>query len=511
MALPTRGVLRAQRVPEPRPATAAVVPAVVDEAVCRPAPDPAAEAAADLHLLRRATWGPTPELVQEVSAVGREAWVDRQLAPRHVEDAACDAVLARLPQAALSSAAAWGGGVERYAWTGMFALGQATLVRQAWSRRQLLEVVVDVLSDHLHVASPSDDVWYCRMDYDTTVLRRHALGRFEDALVASAQHPAMLWFLDNARSTKRAPNENYGRELLELHTVGVDAGYTEADVVACARLLTGMTVDRASGLHVFRPTQHDTSAVRVMDWSAPAHAAADGAALQVSLLRHLARHPATARHLVTKLARRLVADDPPAALVDRLARVYLDGGTAIAPVVRELLLAPDALAASTPKTKRPREDLVSALRALGHRPDATGTQGVASLYWMVRSRGHAPADWAPPNGFPDVAGAWASASGSLAAWDHHLELSSAWWPKGLGFTAARDLLPAAPPATVGALVDALALRLLHEPLAPTERAAVVAFTGRAALSPLRGDDEWLGWRLASLACLVLDSPSFATR
>ncbi|MEJ5946607.1 DUF1800 domain-containing protein [Pseudokineococcus basanitobsidens] len=480
-------------------------------AVCRPDPDPAAEAAADLHLVRRATWGVTPEVLVEVRRAGRAAWVDAQLAPASVEDAACEALVNRWPLAAMDLRTARAGGVRQFSWDGMWALGFATVGRQVWSRRQLLEVCVDVLADHLHVANPSDDVWYCRMDYDATVLRPHALGRFEDALVASARHPAMLWYLDNARSTKKAPNENFGREVLELHTVGVAAGYTEDDVRACTRLFTGLGVDRTTGAQVYRPVDHDTGAVRVLGWSAPAHAAADGEALQVSLLRYLARHPATARHVVTRLARRFVADEPPAALVDRLAQVYLDGGTALAPVVRELLLAPDALAAAAPKVKRPREDVVSTVRAVGHRPDVTGTAGAEDLFWMLRGRGHAPSDWAPPNGFPDVAGAWQSAAGALAAWDQHLELASGWWPNRLERASPQSLLPTPRPITVGALVDALAVRVLGAPLPPVERAALVAFTGRPDTSLLTANDAWLGWRLASLVCGVLDSPSFATR
>ncbi|MEJ5914089.1 DUF1800 domain-containing protein [Pseudokineococcus sp. 1T1Z-3] len=487
---------------------------VTRDAVCRPDAStavPTEERAAVLHLLRRATWGVTPQVVAEVTDVGRAAWVDGQLAPASVPDAECEAYLARLPLASMDLVRARTGGIPQFSWDGMLALGFATTARQLWSRRQLLEVVVDVLADHLHVANPSGDVWWSRMDYDVTVVRRHALGRFEDALVASAQHPAMLAFLDNASSTKKAPNENYGRELLELHTVGLGAGYTEDDVRACTRLFTGLGIDGATGTMRFRPERHDTSAVTVLGWSAPAHAAADGPALQVSLLRYLARHPATGRRVATKLARRFVGDDPPAALLDRLGALYVEKGTAIAPLVRELLLAPDALAAAQPKVKRPREDLLSTVRAMGHRPDVSGTKGAEGIYWMLRGRADAPSDWAPPNGFPDVAAAWQSASGSLAAWDQHLEVASGWWPRAYQLATPQQLLPTPAPATVGALVDALAQRVLAAPLAPAERAAVVAFTGRTETTALRAGDEWLGWRLASLVCCVLDSPSFATR
>lgn len=504
-------------VPTPSPSTPTTAPTPTPTP-SGPAPDPVAvERAAVLHLVRRATFGPTPGLVDEVARTGRAAWVDAQLAPSRLDDAVVEAYVRRLPDALRTADDCWTGGIPKYSWNSMFDQGRATLARQAWSRRQLLEVVVDVMADHLHVASPSDDVWYCRADYDATVLRPHALGRFEDLLLAAAQHPAMLWYLDNARSSKGKVNENYGRELLELHTVGVEAGYTETEVKACARLMTGLTVDRRTGRGTYDPKQHDTGAVSVLGWSCPAHTAEEGRELQLSFLRHLASHPATARRVVTKLARRLVGDTPPAALVERVAGVYLARGTALGPVVRELLLAPDALAAATPKVKRPREDALSTVRALGVAPDPSGTKGVEALYWNIRGRGHAPADWAPPNGFPDVGAAWQSASATLASWDQHLELAHGWWPKGPVYPTADQLLPTPRPATYGALVDALALRLLSAPLPAAQRAAVVAFTGREASAALRTDktgavvDEWVGWRLGSLVCCVLDSPSFATR
>ena len=114
------------------------------------------------------------------------------------------------------------------------------IARAAWSRRQLLEVLADFWSNHLNVTCPSSDVWDSRHLYARDVVRKHALGTFSDMLVASARHPAMLAYLDNATSSKKAPNENHGRELLELHTVGVDGGYTEKDV-------------RSSALHPHRP------------------------------------------------------------------------------------------------------------------------------------------------------------------------------------------------------------------------------------------------------------------
>src|SRR3954453_17601733 len=236
----------------------------------------------------------------------------------------------------------------------MFDLGRAALGRAAWSRRQLLEVMVDVWSNHLNVTCPSDNVSDNRHRYDADVIRPHALGRFADLLEAATTHPAMLTYLDNASSTKKAPNENLGRELLELHTVGVGAGYTEAEVRDSARILTGLTVD-GEGAATYRPKWHWTGAVTVLDFADP-NASADDSGVVTASLDPLARHPATARRSAALLARRavrapppraprhppppprrFVRAPPPAALVDRLAAAYTAADTAIAPVLRVLL------------------------------------------------------------------------------------------------------------------------------------------------------------------------------
>ena len=125
----------------------------------------------------------------------------------------------------------------------MYDVSMATIARATWSKRQLFEVMCEFWSNHLNVTNPSDRVWDNRQDYDRRVIRKHALGRFEDMLIASATHPSMLLYLNNADSTKDYPNENYGRELLELHTVSVDGGYNEQDMRNSTLIMTGFGVE----------------------------------------------------------------------------------------------------------------------------------------------------------------------------------------------------------------------------------------------------------------------------
>jgi uncharacterized protein (DUF1800 family) len=279
-----------------------------------PAQDP------DLHLLRRATYGPTPELAAEVRRTGMTAWLDAQLHPlTAVADPAMDTLARRYPRQSLAVWQARDQLAPDDRWALMEEAVDLHIARATWSRRQLLEVLADFWSNHLNVTCPSSDVWDSRHLYARDVIRKHALGTFSDMLVASARHPAMLAYLDNATSSKKAPNENHGRELLELHTVGVDGGYTEKDVRSSALILTGLSVDSDSGEYEYKPIRHYVGPVTVMGFSHANSSALAGEAVAVAYLRYLARHPATARRIARKLAVRFVSDAPPETLVSRLA------------------------------------------------------------------------------------------------------------------------------------------------------------------------------------------------
>lgn len=477
------------------------------------APPPAtASVSAAFHLLRRATFGPTPADLAEVTRLGAAGWLDRQLNPAAIPDAACEAMLTRLPLAQADIAAVRAAVEAKRAGKNdaQNQLGMAAIVRAAWSQRQLFEVMVDFWNNHLHITAPFGKAYDSRADYDRTVIRRHALGRFADMLKASARHPAMLSYLDNRHSTKNKPNENYARELLELHTVGTV--HTEADVQASARLLTGLTVD-SRGRYRYDAAAHATGAVRVLDFAHDNATAAGGEAAALAYVDYLATHPATAARIAHKLCVRFVADEPPAALVDRLARVYLDSGTAVAPVLRALFGSAEFAASTGQKLRNPYEDLIATVRLLGLGPDrGTGTTGLRNLYYMADNVGRAPFAWGPPNGFPDTAGAWASPSGLLGRWNNHMNLAAGWWPSQLTRPASltAHLLPGVP-ATYGGLVDALTERLVGVRFAAPHRAALAAFFGKQPDSTLKSTDPAATSALPYLVALVLDSPYFAER
>ena len=200
-------------------------------------------------------------------------------------------------------------------WEVMWDLSRWTVARRIHSTRQVQELMVEFWSNLLHVPLGHDSAAFHRVSYDA-VIRKYALSTFEDLLLHTTVHPAMGLFLDNASSTKAAPNENLGRELLELHTVGVDAGYTEADVKASSRILTGYrsTVWWPRFETFYDPNAHATGAVSVLGFR-HANTDPDGRDVTAAYLSYLARHPATARRIARRLCVRFVKDNPSEALV----------------------------------------------------------------------------------------------------------------------------------------------------------------------------------------------------
>lgn len=503
--------------------SAATAVAVAVQAV-NPSVAAAAEADPVLHLLRRASFGPTPALVAEVRKVGTSAWLDAQLAPlTRVPDTEMDSLVKRWPRLNWKT---WEcrEQLQFGAWDVMYDNLGSHMAQALWSRRQLQEVTVDFWTNHLVIPVPSSEVWDSSHLFQRDVIRKHALGRYSDMLAAAARHPSMLNVLDNKDSSKRAPNENYGRELLELHTLGV-GNYTEADVRTSALVMTGLSVDSSSGLYDFKPERHYVGAVKMTAGSAASrragtsartwyHAnstAEGGEAVALSFLSYLARHPLTAQRIATKLVTRFVSDTPPAALVSRLASIYVSNGTAIAPVLKALFTSAEFAASTGSKIRTPYEDALATIRILGFRPDESGTQSLSDLIWTTRNMGQAPMGWPAPNGYPDVAVAWSGASGTLARWNFHLAAAAGWTLKTMTRPELAALLPTPTPATYGAYVDALAARLLIPPLTSGQRTAVCSFLGHAEGVELQSTSAALGWRLPYVVALLLDSPNFATR
>ncbi len=286
-------------------------------------------------------------------------------------------------------------------------VASARLVRAVHDERGLREVMVDFFANHLSVFALKGPTGGLLPHYAREVIEPHALGRFPDLLLASARSPAMIFYLDNWRSSapgglfrrgKGGINENYARELLELHTLGIDGGYTQEDVVQTARVLTGWSLEsRRNPAFRYRPGLHEGGAKSVLGARVPGSGVEEGEAL----LQRLALHPSTARHLSRKLCARFVCDAPPEPLVERAARRYLEAEGDVRPVLREILLSRELVAPEHRKLKTPLRWFASALRA--HDGE---TQGGAPALLLLARLGEVPYFARTPKGFPEDASRW---------------------------------------------------------------------------------------------------------
>ena len=460
------------------------------------------------HLLNRFTFGPTAGSRAYVRDNGPDAWyrLEIKYAGTYRGYGGNKNVAAQGPLLSKSpyDVRQWlkGQGNE-YGWDAMDQLTQVTLGLQTYSPAQLYETLVDFFSNHLNVPNHNGDVWNTRHAYDRDVIRRYAAGSFTDMLLASARHPAMLIYLNLAESTKTAVNENYGRELLELHTVGLH--YSEADVKNAAKLLTGRTID--DNMHyLFDDYIHGTGAVKVLGFTHANSSAAGGEAAGDALLRYLAAHPYTAQNLARKLCVRFVSDNPSSTLVNAVAKAYRDSKTQILPMVSTILRSTEFWESRGRKVRRPAENVLATLRVLG-----VGVKNWAdalqSLHWITDSMGNCPLDWPAPNGYPDVATAWRSAGTLLNLWEKHLGFAGGWWD---GFAdVSIDGLYGGGPANSGDAISRLTKRLTGTTWSTTHRQVLQTFLGEPASTPM--SKSVLRWWDVPLAAVILDSPHHALR
>ncbi|MDP9102146.1 MAG: DUF1800 domain-containing protein, partial [Actinomycetota bacterium] len=461
-----------------------------------------------LHAVRRLSYGPTPTLMSTVRQMGVQAWVADQLASKTLADPQTDALVetfatSRLPAPALNAL------MDEGLRDPVGELQTATTVRAAWGERQLGELLVELWSNHFSIDASLTKVRAFKVPDDRDVVRAHALGTFRDLLQASAQSPAMLSYLDNAISRGDRPNENYARELLELHTVGVHGGYVQRDVRNAALVFTGWTVDATTGAFRYEPTWHHVGPVAVMGWQSDNRDPAAGVAVGQSLLDYLAAHPATARRIATKLVRRFVDDEPPGSLVESTAAVLRANGTAVIPAVEHIVASAEFARSAGRKTRRPFEWFVASVRALGLSfvPYAglTEDRGINDALGRL---GQLPFGWHPPDGYPDLAVVWTSTASLLTRWDLAQALVSG-GVSGLQAFDAKTFLGTPVPATAGALVDAVAARILGAPPRPGLREPLVRSLGKPSAAALTAAEATA--LTPELAALVLSSPDMQVR
>jgi uncharacterized protein (DUF1800 family) len=409
-------------------------------------------------------------------------------------------------------------------------LQQAKLLRAVFSEKQLQEVMVDFWFNHFNVFGQKDAVRWLLTPYERDAIRPHALGRFKDLLVATAQSPAMLFYLDNFMSQVEPPappqrfdaegnpippprrpglNENYARELMELHTLGVDGGYTQEDVIALARCFTGWTIGPRGNMgFVFRPRAHDKGEKVLLGARiAPGGGIEDG----LRALDILAKHPSTARFISRKLCQRFVADEPPQSLVDTAAEVFTRTSGDIREVVRAILTSPEFYSPRhyRNKVKSPLELVASAIRATG-----ASTDGAQPLIQTVARMGEPLYLCQPPTGYSEDSSRWMSNATLLERMNFAVALINN-RINGTRVDASRFVAPDVMDNR-NKLIDQLLAALIHSEVSSETRDNLsrVLKDARAKATPAKFDERAAKRNnevVSGLAALILGSREFQVK
>ncbi len=453
------------------------------------------------HVIARLTFGVTPALYTHVHTIGAQAFIDEQLNFEKIDDTLLDDRLVDYADILAQNGGVLAQQYQKMRQVVTGALVGSWIAHGLYSQRQLHERMVQFFSDHFSIFLGKGPEAFLKIDDDRDAMRLYAMSNFRALLGASAHSPAMLVYLDNAQSQKKGPNENYARELMELHTLGVNGGYSEDDVKQVARALTGWSVSTrkeskdGSIVYRFRPFFHDTSAKQVLGVNLPT---GGGEKEGDKVLDILASHPSTAHFISFKLVRRFVADNPPETLVEKCAQTFLQTGGDIRAVLRTIFTA-DEFWQAPPKFKQPYEYTLSLLRALNYDVLNT-TPFLRGIRNPLNAMGQVPFTWPAPNGFPDVAGAWDD--NLLARWNIAISAASGKVPGAQAqMNTLTDLLNANNvPSDVESTLMFIGQYLFGRALNPQERDVIFKFVKSAG-----GNTQQ---QISSGLALLLASPTF---
>jgi uncharacterized protein (DUF1800 family) len=389
------------------------------------------------HLLSRAAFSPTPALIEDVLSKGIDGWIDKQLSPptdvigpasylNPTESTGLHFRLNSLP--CLRPGAIYE--LRDVSQPRVLSeLSAATILRSTYSQWQLRERMCQFWTNHFNIygrkvatargrKQADAELLYFLADDQRTVIRPHALGKFQDLIDASIQSPAMLGYLDNQLNKSGNVNENYARELLELHTLGVDGGYTQADVKNVAKVLSGWTIEdgflKKVGSVIFDKDNHTRGDKSVLGTVINE---SNGERERDRVVQLVANHPSTARYITSKLVNFYCgADSDTQALKESGARIFERSGGAMDKVLRHILLS-DAFYASKPKFRQPFDYLIACLRATN-----ADTSGLGNIQYQLERMGQPLHQWPMPDGYPDITTAWVG--NMIPRWQFALDLGS---------------------------------------------------------------------------------------
>mgnify|MGYP000447735490 CR=1 FL=1 len=461
------------------------------------------------HAISRLTYGQSPDLLDELASRGTEGFIARQLDPASIDDSACDAEVAEFRRLYRPAHELVGQNAQ---WHVQNELVGMTLVRSVKSRRQLLEVMTDFWHNHLSVNSGKRRIAFLLPSDDTT-MRRLALGRFDELLLESARSPSMLAYLDNRTSRGdqvRPPNENYARELLEIHTLGDASAFSEADVEAVAHVFTGWTIDPGNWTFRYQADWNRLGPSADRDTLGWRPVAGDGSRENgESLIAHLARHPTTARNLALKLCRHFIRDSIGAddGTVRSVAESYLANGTDIRATLATLFASEAFRNSAGARIRRPNELIYAMLRAtsadfplLRENPERFGREVRENFMRLNQVTFEAPS----PKGWSYEDRAWMDASALIQRWNLAFRIAAN-RSDGVNVDLGDFAMEA---ATVGEFVDEIGTLLIGTALPESERRHLLSHLGAEAGDPVT---PRIRLRRAAIVGLTLASPTFQAR
>lgn len=474
------------------------------------------------RVLARLTYGPNVASVADLSKRGLESWLNDQLNPKKTESTKLSQILTNFRGENMTTAEFGTDTVfsAKKAYV-VQELTHTTILREIYSSRQLFETLVEFFNDYLPVtAGFSGDVF--RKAYDQEVIRKHALGTYPNMLVAATFHPAMMDYLNLNQNSAKRPNENYARELLELFTITPAAKYKETDVIAAAKLMTGLRWDGATQSLKVSLGNRYFGAVEVFGFKNENGKTTDQELVKAritELVQYLAMRPETAKEFSTRLLRRYVSDVPNSAYVSRLAKVYLATKGSIPAVVKAMVLDAEFLKTPAKKTKRPLEHTISTIRALGAEfssapignadNDFKNLAGspVNVVHTALVKQGHGHYQWDFPDGYPDSSQPWSTFSAQVQRWNLASDLLLAANKRfnqidSTKFVSTVD-------KTVTQIVDRVSTRFLGRTLASAARAALISTIAKEVGSQPTTANRPEATRLA--ATFVLSSPEWNLR
>lgn len=366
----------------------------------------------ELRLLNRMAFGPTAADLNSIETLGREGYIDQQLKAELSNSLGMNVRLSQLDVVQLEPSDLLDLPREEV----IRQLQQAGILRAVYSKNQLQERMVDFWSNHFNIYSRKGDTAFAKGMQENDAIRKHALGKFPAMLDAVAHSPAMLEYLDNSENAKGVPNENYARELMELHTLGLGGGYTQRDIQEVARCFTGWTIEtrflRPQGHFRFDESVHDDGEKVVLGQRIPAGGGEKDA---LTVLHLLVTHPSTARFISKKLCRYFLGEEPPH-WIEELSKTYRKTGGDLPQMIRPLLLSKD-LDESPPILKRPFDYLVSSMRVAGAQTDAG-----EAVQKHLATMGEPLYEWPMPDGYPDKTAAWSGTM--LPRWNFAFALAA---------------------------------------------------------------------------------------